>query len=83
MNLIQQIVNKKLNSITASELLKYSKQYQILITPEQAEQAAALMKGKNINIYNSDERLALIKEIAKVTSPATAQQVNALLQKLL
>jgi TRAP-type C4-dicarboxylate transport system substrate-binding protein len=83
MNIIQQIVNKKLNAITTNELLKYSTDYQIPITVEQAQQVVTLIKGQNINIYNPEERLELIKKIAKVTSPSTAQQVNTLLQKLL
>ena len=49
----------------------------------QADQIVGLMKGKNINIYDNDERLALLKQIAQVTSPATAQQVNTLFQQLL
>ncbi|WP_242145319.1 MULTISPECIES: DUF2624 domain-containing protein [unclassified Bacillus cereus group] len=83
MNLIKQIVNKKINSMSPKELLKYSKEYKIPITTEQADQIVLLMKGKNINIYDTDERLELLKKIAKVTSPSTAQQVNTLFQKLL
>lgn len=83
MNFIQQIVNKKLNNITTNELLKLSKEYQIPITEEQAQKIVALIKGKNINIYSHTERIELIKQIAKVTSPSTAQQVNTLLQNLL
>ncbi|MCP8967148.1 DUF2624 domain-containing protein [Ectobacillus ponti] len=83
MNLFQQIVNKKLNNATPEDLLKLSSEHGIALTPAQAQKCAALIKGKNINIYNPAERVELIKQIAKVTSPATAQQVNALLQKLL
>ncbi|MFD3447709.1 DUF2624 domain-containing protein [Microbacteriaceae bacterium 4G12] len=83
MNIIQHFVNKKLNSMTVDELLKYSKDYQIPITAGQAKQVVSLINGKNINIYNSVERIELIKRIAKVTSPSVAQQVNTLLQKLL
>lgn len=83
MNFIQQIINKKLNNITSNELLKLSKEYQIPITEEQAQKIVSLIKGKNINIYSHTERIELIKQIAKVTSPATAQQVNTLLQNLL
>ncbi|MBO9129617.1 DUF2624 domain-containing protein [Bacillus sp. 165] len=83
MNIIQQIVNKKLNNITVGELLKFSKDYQIPITVDQAQQVVSLIKGQNINIYNDAERLELIKKIAQVTSPVTAQQVNILLQNLL
>lgn len=83
MNLIKQLVNKKLNHISTKELLKYSKEYEVSITTAQADQIVLLMKGKNINIYDNDERLELLKQIAKVTSPATAQQVNTLFQQLL
>ncbi|MDM5189995.1 DUF2624 domain-containing protein [Bacillus sp. DX4.1] len=83
MNLIKHIVNKKLNHISTQELLKYSKEYEVPITTEQADRIVILMKGKNINIYDTQERLELLKKIAKVTSPATAQQVNILFQQLL
>ena len=83
MNLIKQIVNKKLNHISTKELLKYSKEYEVPITTAQADKIVLLMKGKNINIYDNTERLDLLKQIAKVTTPATAQQVNTLFQQLL
>ena len=75
--------DKKLNHISTKELQKYSKEYDVPITNAQADQIVGLMKGKNINIYDNDERLALLKQIAQVTSPATAQQVNTLFQQLL
>ena len=59
MNLIKQIVNKKLNHISTKELLKYSKEYEVPITAAQADQIVLLMKGKNINIYDNNERLEL------------------------
>ncbi|HDR7792011.1 TPA: DUF2624 domain-containing protein [Bacillus luti] len=83
MNLIKKIVNKKLNHISTKELLKYSEEYEVPITAAQADQIVLLIKGKNINIYDNNERLELLKEIAKVTSPTTAQQVNTLFQQLL
>ncbi|MCM3735671.1 DUF2624 domain-containing protein [Bacillus cytotoxicus] len=83
MNLIQQFVNKKINNMTPKELLKYSKEYEVPITSEQADKIATLIQGKQINIYNVQERLQLLKQIAKVTSPATAQQINTLFQKLI
>ncbi len=51
--------------MTPKELLKYSKEYEIPITTEQADQIVLLMKGKNINIYNTDERLELLKKLRK------------------
>ncbi|MGG2013974.1 DUF2624 domain-containing protein [Bacillus sp. S10(2024)] len=83
MNLIQQFVNKKLNNMTSKELLKYSAEYGVSITNEQADKIVTLIQGKQINIYDDQERLQLLKQIAMVTSPATAQQINTLFQKLI
>ncbi|MEM5633498.1 DUF2624 domain-containing protein [Bacillus cereus] len=83
MNLIKQIVNKKLNHISTKELLKYSKEYEVPITAAQADQIVLLMKGKNINIYDNNERLEPFKTNRKSNFPATAQQVNTLFQQLL
>lgn len=83
MNLIQQFVNKKINNMTSKELLKYSKEYGVPITGEQADKIVTLIQGKHINIYDVQERLQLLKQIAQVTSPVTAQQINTLFQKLI
>ncbi len=83
MKLVQQIVNKKVNSLTPNELLKYSKQYNVFITPEQAHTLVNVIRQKPINIYNEAERRYLIKQIAQVTDRETAKKVNELFQKLM
>ncbi|WP_456278263.1 DUF2624 domain-containing protein [Bacillus sp. AK128] len=80
MRLIEQIVNQKLNRITKEELLKLAKKHQISITSQQAEQVVVLIRGKNINIFNSSERTRLLKEIAKITSPDVAKKINRIFQ---
>ncbi|MDT2045442.1 tRNA methyltransferase [Priestia aryabhattai] len=83
MKLVQQIVNKKVNSLTPNELLKYSKQYNVFITPEQAHTLVNVIRQKPVNIYNEAERRYLIKQIAQVTDRETAKKVNELFQKLM
>ncbi|TYR82387.1 DUF2624 domain-containing protein [Priestia megaterium] len=83
MKILQQIVNKKVNNLTPSELLKYSKQYNISITNEQAHTLVSVIKQKPVNIYNVEERRYLIKKIAQVTDRETAKKVNDLLQQLM
>jgi len=82
MNIIQTIINKKVNGITPKELLKLSQQYQVTITPDQANKIAVLMNGKNINIYDLTQRKQLLAQIANVTSTGTAQQIDTIFQKL-
>ncbi|MBD1382128.1 DUF2624 domain-containing protein [Metabacillus arenae] len=81
MILFQKIIQQKLNNITVDELMQYAKQYQIAINQQQAADIVQLMRGKNINIFKNEERTKLLKEIAKITSPAVAQEVNQLFQK--
>lgn len=78
MRLLEQIVNQKLNRLTKEELLKYSKQYDLDINGQQAEKIVGLIRGKNINIFNSSERARLIKEVARITSPEVAKKINKL-----
>ncbi|MDF0727192.1 DUF2624 domain-containing protein [Cytobacillus sp. S13-E01] len=81
MSIFQQIINKKVNSITIEELLSYSQQYQIKITRTQASQIVKLIRGKNINIFDDNERHKLIKGVAKITSPAIARELNTMFTK--
>lgn len=76
--LIQKIVLQRLNQITASDLLRYAKQYGVSLTSHQAAEVAKLMNGKNINIFNDSERHRLLKQVEAITSKQTAQTVNNL-----
>ncbi|WP_243290580.1 DUF2624 domain-containing protein [Bacillus sp. FJAT-47783] len=76
MILFQKIVNQKINNLKYDELLNYAKQHQIALSETQAKQIVKLIRGKNINIFDDQERINLLKKIAKITSNETAQKVN-------
>jgi len=78
MKIFENIINHKISNITSTELLKYSKQFKIALTTEEAEKLANHLHGKKINIFNPAERAQLVKDMAKITSPATAKEVNQL-----
>ncbi|PRR93210.1 MULTISPECIES: DUF2624 domain-containing protein [unclassified Bacillus (in: firmicutes)] len=78
MILIQKIVLQRLNQITANDLLRYAKQYNVSLTSNQAAEVAKLMNGKNVNIFNDAERNRLLKQVETITSKQTAQTVNDL-----
>ncbi|WP_078413794.1 DUF2624 domain-containing protein [Priestia abyssalis] len=83
MKIFQQIVNHKINHLTVKELLKYSKEYKISLTDEQAQQLISIIKEKPVNIYDTSERHDLIKKIARITNAQTAKKVQQLLQDLM
>ena len=79
MSIFQNIINHKLNTMTADELLQYANQYQISLSRKEASQIANYVKGKKVNIFNDGERSQLIRELAKITNIHTAKEVNKLL----
>lgn len=79
MSIFQNIINHKLNTMTADELLQYADQYQISLSRKEASQIANYIKGKKVNIFNDGERSQLIRELAKITNIHTAKEVNRLL----
>lgn len=78
MKLIETVINQKVNNITGEELMKYGKQFNISISSDQAEKIAQYLRGRNVNIFNNEDRSKVIKEIAKIAGPKTAKKVNEL-----
>ena len=85
MNIYQQIINKKLNTLSPEELIQYAQQYNIVITNDQAKKIIKLVKEKNgkVNVFNASERLQLMKELAKITGHDTAKKVNQLFMEFI
>jgi len=79
---LENIINMKVNGITANELIKYGKQFDIHITKKQAEAISSFVRGKNFDIFNNRDRARIIKEIALVAGADTAKKVNQLFLKL-
>jgi hypothetical protein len=77
-NIFENIINHKINTITTEELLKYANQFKISVDRNQAKKIAEYLRGKQFNIFNQDTRVGIVKEIAKVTGPETAKEVNKL-----
>lgn len=81
MKLFENVVNHKINNVTYEEIIKYSKQFNVTISTDHAKKVEKLIRGKGINIFNDQERVRLIKDIAKITGPETAKQLNQLFQQ--
>jgi len=79
MKLLQNVINYKINIITGDELLKYAKQFNISLTKTDAGKIAAYLRGKNLNIFNDADRAKAVKEVAKITSPEVAKEINKVL----
>ncbi|WP_374706881.1 DUF2624 domain-containing protein [Bacillus sp. J14TS2] len=78
LKLIKNMVNLKVNMITAEELLKYAKQFNFEVSRDEAEKVAAYLRGKNLDIFDDRTRSQIIREIAKIAGPKTAKELNKL-----
>jgi ribosomal protein L12E/L44/L45/RPP1/RPP2 len=79
--IFENIINHKVNTITAEELVKYASQFNIQVNRQQAKKVAEYLRGKNINIFDDVQRAKLVKEIARAAGPETAREVNKLLMQ--
>lgn len=80
--IFESIINHKINTITADELLKYANQFNIAVNRQQAKKIAEYLRGKKTNIFDHGERAQLIREIARAAGPQTAREVNKLFTEL-
>lgn len=83
MKIFENIINHKINTITGSELFKYAKQFQLSISKEQAEKVAAILRGRNINIFDQGERSKVLKVMEKIVGAQTTKEVERLLVKFM
>jgi hypothetical protein len=78
LGIFENIINHKVNTITTDELLKYADQFSVSVNRAEAKKIAEYLRGRQVNIFDQKQRIILIKEIAKVTGPDTAKEVNKL-----
>jgi len=83
MNIYEHIINQKIKTITPEELIAYGNQYNIPLTKEEAQKIIQLARKHKINVFDSTERVKWVRELAKITSPQTAKQANALFLKFM
>lgn len=82
-SIMQQMAIKKIKQISKKELLTYSEEYEIPITPSQADQILHYIKTKEINPFTEQGRLLMFKNIARITDISTAQQAQKLFHELI
>lgn len=64
--------------ITSEELLKYARQFNFEVSKDEAEKIATYLRGKNLDIFDDRIRSQIIREVAKISGPKTAKELNKL-----
>lgn len=68
--------------MTGKDLYSYAKQFQIEVTPNDAELVANFLRGKNFDIFHPEQKEIILHEISSITSIPIAKQVEKLFNSL-
>ncbi|WP_096201286.1 DUF2624 family protein [Bacillus sp. FJAT-45350] len=79
--MVVQMVNHKVNNITASELVELGKQYQMPINKEQAEKVVRILRSETINVSNKAQVERMIERLKTEVDPKVSTMINQLLQQ--
>ncbi|OLS35769.1 hypothetical protein BTR22_15040 [Alkalihalophilus pseudofirmus] len=80
-SIMQQLVNQKVNSLTAGELMQLSSQYQNPLTKEQAEGVINVLREEQIDVGNADQVNKIIQKLQTEVDPHVSSIVTQLLQQ--
>ncbi|MGG3842577.1 DUF2624 domain-containing protein [Anoxybacillus kestanbolensis] len=83
MNVYHKIVQRKMKSMTANELMMYAKEYNVSLSPQEADIIIQMMREKTIDVFNEQARKNWIRELANRTSPQLAKQANDLIRQFI
>jgi hypothetical protein len=81
--LIQAIINKRVNSVTADELFQQARQYQIPVSKNQAKRIASRVQGKNLDLFHPNGQLALRRILDDEIGPDLAEKLQQQFNKII
>ncbi|RYL91596.1 DUF2624 domain-containing protein [Sporolactobacillus sp. THM7-4] len=80
--MIQQIVNQRVNQVSADELYQYAGKYGIPITKNQAARIASRVHGKNIDLFSLSGQSKLQKILSEEIGPQLASELKKRFEQL-
>jgi hypothetical protein len=78
---IIQMVNHKLNTIKKEELIHLAKQYQFIITENQAKKIIAILRSETIDVTNLAQRERILAKIKQQVDAKTEKKMNEMLKQ--
>ncbi|MFC0612578.1 DUF2624 domain-containing protein [Scopulibacillus daqui] len=81
--MIRQLVNQKINNVTPQELLKLSQQYGFDLSRAQADKISKMLRGKNIDIFNDQDRRQVLQNISVNIDRRLASEINRMFNEFM
>ncbi|WP_413380156.1 DUF2624 family protein [Alkalihalobacillus sp. 1P02AB] len=79
--IMQQLINHKVNSLSSTELLQLSQQYQIPLNEQQANQVIQIIRSEKINVANTEQIHRILNRLQTEIDPYVANVVQQLMQQ--
>ncbi len=76
-----QMINQKINSLSARELLELASQHQIPLTMQQAQKVIAVLRSETINIADKRQVERMIYRLKTEVDPHVSRVIEQLLQQ--
>ncbi|MDF2556365.1 MAG: hypothetical protein K0R71_193 [Bacillales bacterium] len=80
MNFYQSFVNQRIRTLTPNEVVSLAPGNGVFISLEEASKVSRLLNSSNINVFNTEERMALFDQITKITSSFVATEFERIIQ---
>ncbi|OZM57710.1 hypothetical protein CIB95_04920 [Lottiidibacillus patelloidae] len=81
--IMQKLINHQIQNATLEQLLKYASKYNVSLTKQEAQVIVDVLRKNNIDIFDTNKRLKILKEIARKVNPTVAKKMNNILEQLI
>ncbi|HLR66471.1 DUF2624 domain-containing protein [Virgibacillus alimentarius] len=81
-NFLKSLIIKKLENLTADELLYYAKQYGFSVTEKEAKDITTYVKTHPINPFDENERIKMLQALTQITNAETAKKAQKIFNEL-
>lgn len=75
---IEQMINHKINQMTAGELVRLAKSYDIHITQREARKVLLILKKEKVRISDQKQVNKILKQVEKEVSPQAMKKAKKL-----
>ncbi len=79
--IIQQLVNQKVNALSANELLELATQHNVSLTMEQAQKVISILRSEVIDVANQQQLNRMIHRLQTEVDSHVSSTVQQLLQQ--
>ncbi|QDP40625.1 DUF2624 family protein [Radiobacillus deserti] len=81
--MMKKMALKKLKTLKPDELIQYSKEYNIPISGQQANDIVSYIKKTKLDPFKEADRMKMFKKLAQITDLPTAQKGQKLFVKMI